>query len=55
MLLGNGLGGFDDGGTFMVGNGPSDLAIGDVDGDGAPDVLVSVQSDDLVAVLLSDP
>jgi hypothetical protein len=55
VLLGNGAGGFAAPISFAVGNAPSDLALGDIDDDGAIDVLVTSQSDDLVAVYLSDP
>jgi hypothetical protein len=45
VLLGNGSGGFSDapGSPFAVGNAPSSVAIGDVNGDGKPD-LATVKS-----------
>ena len=36
---------------FTVGNGPAQVAIGDVDGDGSVDIVVSDNADDNVAVL----
>jgi hypothetical protein len=53
VLLGDGKGGFKllAGSPFPTGDGPSRLAIGDVDGDGVPDVVVANYRSHSVTVL----
>jgi hypothetical protein len=54
VLFGNGDGTFQAPVNYLVGNGPSDIAIGDYDGDGHPDLaVVSMRSNDLT-ILLND-
>jgi uncharacterized protein (TIGR03437 family) len=56
VLLGNGLGGFAvaPGSPFTVGNSPQAVAVGDVNGDGKPDIVASNLSDGTVTILLGD-
>jgi hypothetical protein len=55
LLRGNGDGTFRERETFVVTSGtfPTDLAVGDFNGDGAPDLAVSVFSNNTVSVLLN--
>lgn len=59
ILRGNGTGGVGDG-TFQppdnypAGNGPSDLAVGDLDNDGVDDIALSNAYDDFVLVFHGD-
>lgn len=46
--------GFQAAQTYTVGNGPSGVAIGDINGDGWPDVAVANQNDGTVSVLYGD-
>ena len=41
--------------TFDVGMDPSGVAVGELDGDGVPDIVVSSQTDNDITVILSDP
>ncbi len=56
VLLGDGRGGFRlmKGSPFATGAGPVAVAVGDVDGDGWPDVVTANASGDDVTVLLGD-
>ncbi len=56
VLLGNGVGGFTAaaGSPFLVGFGPSDVAVGDFNGDGIQDLAVSNAGDNSVAGLLGN-
>ena len=56
VLLGDGGGGFAAaaGSPFAVGDGPTSVALGDVDGDGALDVVTANQFSDDISVLLGD-
>jgi hypothetical protein len=54
VLLGDGAGGFapQAGSPYTVGSGPRSVAVGDFDGDGAPDLAVANAGDNTVSVLL---
>ena len=52
VQLGTGAGGFIASGTYPCGQGPNNIAVGDVNGDGKPDVLVANLMDNTVSVLL---
>ena len=52
MLLGNGAGGFGAKTDFATGTEPFSVAIGDVNGDGAPDLVTANSSANTVSVLL---
>lgn len=54
FFLGQGLGTFDTGTAFAVGNAPQAIAVGDLDGANGLDVVVSNDQDDTLSVLLSD-
>jgi FG-GAP-like repeat/Bacterial Ig-like domain (group 3)/FG-GAP repeat len=56
VLLGNGLGGFAvaPSSPFTVGNSPEAIAVGDVNGDGKPDIVASNLSDGTVTILVGD-
>ena len=56
VLLGNGAGGFTaaPGSPFPVGTVPDSVAVGDFNGDGAPDLAIANVGDDTVTVLLGD-
>ncbi len=51
VLLGNGLGTFSLGRTFGMTSAPRDLRVSDFDGDGVPDIAVTLPSESHVAVL----
>ena len=53
MLLGNGNGTFQAQQTFATGHAPLSVAVGDVNGDGKPDIVVANDSNDTVSVLLN--
>ncbi len=55
ILVGNGLGAFDETFTFAVGGGPSAVAVADFNGDGVGDIAVTNTDDDNTTVLLSSP
>ena len=52
-FLGNASGGFDQPPALALGQGPTSLALTDVDGDGLPDILSADTLDAAVSVLLS--
>jgi FG-GAP-like repeat len=56
VLLGDGRGGFRlmKGSPFATGAGPAAVAVGDVDGDGWPDVVTANANGDDVTILLGD-
>ena len=54
LHLGDGQGGFTDGRTVTVGDNPTDLALADMNGDGAADLISAHESGDSVGVRLSD-
>ena len=56
VLLGDGLGGFepDPHGPFATGTFPDSVAIGDLDGDGNPDLALADTGDGGITVLLGD-
>ena len=54
VLLGNGDGTFASPVTYQAGNGPFDLAIGDFNGDGKPDLAVTLGTLMSVSVLLNN-
>jgi hypothetical protein len=55
-MLGDGKGGFQAlaGSPFPTGAGPTRVAIGDVDGDGVPEVIVSNYSSHSISILRRD-
>ena len=55
ILIGNGLGAFDETFTFATGNNPSAVAVADFNGDGVGDIAVTNRDDDDTTLLLSDP
>jgi len=54
VFLGNGNGTFQAAQTYPVGRGPDALAVGDVDGDGIPDLVVGNDTGDSVSVLIGN-
>ena len=55
MLLGDGSGSFGPQTTFGAGSGPYSVAVGDLNGDGKPDLAVANYNDNNVSVLLNAP
>ena len=55
VLLGNGDGTFQAATTYAVGSAPTSVAIGDLNGDGEPDIAVANTGSDAVSVLLNTP
>jgi hypothetical protein len=53
VLLGNGDGSFTAAQSFAVGKGPQSVAVGDVNGDGRPDIVTADFGDGTVSVLLN--
>ena len=51
VLLGNGDGTFQDAVNYRAGREPKSVAIGDLDGDGDPDLAVANFAEDNVSVL----
>ena len=54
VLLGNGNGTFQAQQTFATDHGPISVALGDVNGDGKPDIVVANQNSNAVSVLLGN-
>src|SRR5271165_6917777 len=54
VLLGDGKGGFTSGGDVQLGNSPSAVTLGDLNGDGAPDLVAAYRADNKVGVLLGN-
>ena len=54
VLLGNGNGTFQAQQTFATGSDPISVALGDVNGDGKPDLVVANSGSDTVSVLLGN-
>ena len=54
LLLGDGAGGFSSTSTYVVGSNPRSVAIGDLNGDGKPDLVVANIGSDNVSILLGD-
>ncbi len=54
VLLGNGNGTFQTQQTFAAGNDPQSVAVGDVNGDGIPDIAVADLTSNTVSVLLGN-
>ena len=54
VLLGNGNGTFQAQQTFATGNQPDSVAVGDVNGDGKPDLVVANGQSNTVSVLLGN-
>ena len=53
ILLGDGTGGFDNLGNFMVGDSPSSVAIGDFNNDGRPDLVVANWDSADISILMN--
>ncbi len=53
VLLGHGNGSFDAPANYAVGANPQDVALGDVNGDGAPDIVVGSYDARAISVLLN--
>src|SRR6266699_918738 len=54
VLLGNGNGTFLPGPSLTVGNGPAGVAVGDFNGDGKPDLVITNHHGNTVTVLLGN-
>ena len=54
VLLGNGDGTFQAQTTYATGAAPNSVAIGDVNGDGRPDLVVANSDSNTVSVLLGN-
>src|SRR5271157_19069 len=54
VLLGDGKGGFTSGGDVQLGNSPSAVTLGDLNGDGAVDLVAAYRADNKVGVLLGN-
>ena len=54
VLLGDGKGGFRPGTPVPAGSSPSAMAIGDMNGDGRPDVMIANHETDYVTLLLNE-
>ena len=54
VFLGNGDGSFDANVDYVIGNGPYSVAIGDLNGDGKPDLAVANAGSNTVSVLLGN-
>ena len=54
VLLGNGNGTFQAQQTFATGSGPSSVALGDLTGDGIPDIVVANEASGTISVLLGN-
>lgn len=54
IYLGQGLGTYDNGTSFAVGDAPQAIVVGDLDGANGPDIVVSNDGDDTLSVLLSN-
>jgi hypothetical protein len=52
ILAGNGDGTFTDAGSYPAGTNPASVAVGDVNGDGQPDVVVANLGSDTISVLM---
>ena len=53
VLLGLGDGGFAPQVTYRVGANPRGVSVGDLNGDGAPDIVTANQNDNTISVLLN--
>jgi hypothetical protein len=53
VMLGQGDGSFTAPAMFEVGNFPESIAVGDLDGDGRPDIVVSNQLDQTTSILIA--
>jgi len=53
VMLGQGGGAFDPPVFYDVGQNPTDLAVGDLDGDGFPDISTSDSSDNTISILIN--
>ena len=54
VLLGDGKGGFTSGGDVQLGNSPSAVTLGDLNGDGSLDLVAAYRADNKVGVLLGN-